>query len=142
MDFAGLRGDAFLLTEAEAVASLGGEDGLSPGLVKLIDYGRGLRPEKLAAAKDRLARARRTVRSGLGQNRILLLPCVAQPAFAQGARAPEGQADFTVLANIADLPAISIPKPGAQPPVAVQLVGPRGSERALVALARTLTEAP
>jgi Asp-tRNA(Asn)/Glu-tRNA(Gln) amidotransferase A subunit family amidase len=45
-----------------------------------------------------------------------------------------------MLANIADLPAISIPKAGAQPPVAVQLIGPKGTEYALIDLARRLAE--
>jgi aspartyl-tRNA(Asn)/glutamyl-tRNA(Gln) amidotransferase subunit A len=138
VDFAALRSDAFLLTEVEAVASLGGEAGLSPGLAKLVDYGRSMRPEKLEAAKERLAGSSNAAIAAIGGTRVLLLPCVAQPPFAQGTRAPAGQADFTVLANIADLPAISIPKTGAQPPVAVQLVGPKGSERALVELARSL----
>jgi aspartyl-tRNA(Asn)/glutamyl-tRNA(Gln) amidotransferase subunit A len=63
------------------------------------------------------------------------------PAFPHGARAPVGQADFTVLANIAGLPALAIPAPGATPPVSVQLVGPKGSERALLNLAERLAAA-
>ena len=142
VDFAGLRNDAFLLTEAEAVTSLGGEEGLSLSLRKLIDYGRKLGSEKLSPVKDRLASARATLIAGLGGTRILLLPCVAQPSFAHGTAAPKGQADFTALANIAGLPAISIPKSGAQPPVAVQLIGPNGSEHAIIDLAQRLTETP
>jgi aspartyl-tRNA(Asn)/glutamyl-tRNA(Gln) amidotransferase subunit A len=142
VDFSGLRNDAFLLTEAEAVTSLGGEEGLSPNLRKLIDYGRKLGSEKLVPVRGRLTSARNTLIAGLGGTRTVLLPCVAQPSFAHGRAAPKGQADFTALANIAGLPAISIPKPGAQPPVAVQLVGPKGSEHALIDLAQRLAEVP
>lgn len=140
IDFAGLRNDAFLLTEVEAVASLGQETGLSSGLSRLIDYGRKVSPEKLAAAQARLAAARRTLKADLGDTRVLLLPTVAEPAFVHGSPAPIGQADFTVLANIAGLPAIAIPKSGTQPPVSVQLVGPAGSEHALIDLAERLAD--
>lgn len=140
-DFAGLRSDAFLLTEVEAVRSLGQEAGLSAGLARLIDFGRKVPPEKLKAAQTRLALARASLTARLGTKHVLLLPTVAAPAFAHGTRPPIGQADFTVLANITDLPAIAIPKPGAQPPVSVQLVGPRGTEHALIDLAERLSGA-
>jgi aspartyl-tRNA(Asn)/glutamyl-tRNA(Gln) amidotransferase subunit A len=140
VDFAGLRNDAFLLTEVEAVTSLGSEAGLSAGLSRLIDFGRKVSPEKLGAAQARMAVARTDLRRRLAGTHALLLPAVAQPAFAQGTPAPKDQADFTVLANVADLPAIAIPKLGAQPPVSVQLVGPQGAERALIDLAERLSE--
>ncbi|SDZ59240.1 aspartyl-tRNA(Asn)/glutamyl-tRNA(Gln) amidotransferase subunit A [Jannaschia faecimaris] len=138
-ELAGLRGDAFLLTEVEAVDSLGREAGLSPGLARLIDYGRRVHAEKLAAANARLVAAREMLTAALGTARVILLPTVAEPAFAHDSRPPVGQANYTVLANIAGCPAIAIPKPGAVPPVSVQLLGPRGSERSLIALAETLS---
>lgn len=140
MDFSGLRKDAFLMTEAEAVATVGNEAGLSPALVKLIDYGRRIPSTKLTAADDRLASARNSLRETLGNTRVVILPTVAQPAFAHGTPAPAGQADFTAIANIAGLPALSIPKPGATPPVSVQLIGPCGSEHALIDLATRLAD--
>lgn len=137
-----LRSDAFLLTEVEAAQSLGAEPGLSPGLRKLIDYGAQVPHDRAQAVRTRLAEAKRLVTRALTPSpRVALLPCVAEPAFAHGARPPVGQADFTVLANIAGLPALAVPAPGAVPPVSVQLVGPKGSERALVALAGRLVAA-
>ena len=68
------------------------------------------------------------------------MPTAPQPAFAHGARPPVTQSAFTGFANIAGLPAISIPA-GAEEdglPVAIQLVGPENSETALIALARRL----
>ena len=138
MDFAGLRGDAFLLTEVEAVTSLGAEAGLSAGLATLIDYGRRMPSTKLDAALDRMGQAKAYLMQALERAGVLLLPSVADPAFVQGARPPVGQADFTALANVAGLPALSIPKPGAMPPVSVQLIGPAGSERVLIDLAARL----
>jgi aspartyl-tRNA(Asn)/glutamyl-tRNA(Gln) amidotransferase subunit A len=141
MDFAALRSDAFLLTEVEAVTSLGAIVGLSSSLAKLLDYGRRVPSQKLRAAKDRLRIGETALKDALRSERVLMLPSVAAPALKHGARPPVGQADFAVLANIAGLPAISIPKPGALPPVSVQLIGPAASERTLIDLAKRLSDA-
>ncbi|WP_223426942.1 amidase family protein [Tateyamaria pelophila] len=138
LDLPALRSDAFLLTEAEAAISLGDQPGLSRGLEKLIAYGRTLTPERMAEVRARPDAARAALRSVLGVNRVLLLPTVSEPAFAHGARPPVGQADFTVLANIAGLPALAIPMAGAAFPLSVQLVGPPGAESALLRLAAQL----
>lgn len=141
IDFSALRSDAFLLTEVEAVISLGAQSDLSPSLVKLIDYGRRVSSQKLNVAQGRMRIAKTTLKDALRFDRVLILPSVATPAFEHGSRPPVGQADFAVLANIADLPAISIPKCGALPPVAVQIIGPAGMERALIELAGRLSAA-
>lgn len=138
LDLPALRGDAFLLTEAEAVATLGDQPGLSQGLEKLIAYGWTLTPERLAEVNMRLDAARAALRRVLGKNRVLLTPTVSEPAFAHGARPPVGQADFTVLANIACLPALAIPMTGTALPLSVQIVGPPGSESALLDIAEQL----
>ena len=137
-DLAALRADAFLLTEVEAVARLGSEPGLSAGLVRLIDYGRGVEAPRQRAVRARLVSVADAVQAMLGTDHVMLLPTVAAPAFEHGARPPAGQADFTALANVAGCPALSIPQPGAVPPVSVQIMGPKGSERGLVALAEKL----
>ena len=74
----------------------------------------------------------------LGDDGVLLMPAAPQAAFAHGTRAPVNQADFTGLANIAGLPAIALPSGWNDDglPVSVQLVGPPGSERRLIFLAR------
>lgn len=141
INFSALRRDAFLLTEVEAVASLGADRDLSPNLGKLIDYGRRVSPQKLNATQGRLRIVKNTLREALNFDRVLLLPSVAAPAFEHESQPPVGQADFTVLANIADLPAISVPKPGAFPPVAVQIIGPAGMEQALIELAARFSAA-
>lgn len=138
LDLPALRGDAFLLTEAEAVASLGDETGLSRGLEKLIAYGRTLTPERMGQVQARLQAARALLRGALGATRVLVMPTVAEPAFVHSTRPPVGQADFTVLANIAGLPALAIPMTHAAAPLSVQLVGPPGSEAALLRIAAQL----
>ena len=140
LDLPALRGDAFLLTEAEAVASLGNQSGLSRGLEKLIAYGRTLTPERVSDVRVRLDVARASIRGILGSNRILLTPTVPEPAFAHGARPPVGQANFTVLANIAGLPALAIPMASLAHPLSVQIVGPPEAESALLDLAAQFME--
>lgn len=108
---------------------------LSDGLHWLLDYAdrATLDPSVLPAASE-------AIRAAIGSDGVLLLPTAPQAAFAHGARAPANQADFTALASIAGLPALSIPagRDTNGLPVAVQIVGPAGSEAALFALARTL----
>jgi len=87
-----------------------------------------------------LARTRAALCEALGADGVLIMPTAPQVAFAHGTRAPSNQADFTCLANVAGLPAISLPAGWSEDglPVGVQLVGPAGSERSLIALARQI----
>lgn len=84
-----------------------------------------------------LARTRAALGEALGADGVLIMPTAPQVAFAHGTRAPSNQADFTCLANVAGLPAISLPAGWSEDglPVGVQLVGPAGTERSLIALA-------
>ena len=70
---------------------------------------------------------------------LLLLPTAPQVAFVHG-RAPVTQADFTALANIAGLPALSLPSgvDDAGLPVAVQIIGRAGDDATLLAFAALL----
>ncbi len=108
---------------------------LSRDLRSLLDYARLHRgdPGLIAEVGDAL-------RAALGADKVLLLPTAPQVAFHHGGAAPANQADFTALANLAGLPALSLPtgRDAQGMPTAVQLVGPQGGEDALVAFARTL----
>ena len=90
-----------------------------------------------------LAGVKAALVDALGDDGMLLLPTAPQAAFAHGGRAPASQADFTLLANVAGLPAIALPAGWSAGglPVSVQLVGPAGSERRLIAAARQLDAA-
>lgn len=99
---------------------------------------------KITAGMERrpqvLARTRAALGDALGTDGVLIMPTAPQVAFAHGTRAPSNQADFTCLANVAGLPAISLPAGWSEDglPVGVQLVGPAGTERSLIALARQI----
>lgn len=90
-----------------------------------------------AALLDQVGEA---LRAALGTDGVLLMPTTPHVAFAHGTRAPVTQADFTGLANVAGLPALALPsgRDASGLPTSVQLVGPAGSERRLIALARAL----
>lgn len=131
-----IRIAGFVMAGRELAADLGDHDPalISPELHFMLSFCTGATP-----APDVLARTRETLVAALGDDGVLLTPTAPQVAFAHG-RAPVDQADFTGLANIAGLPALSLPAghDGTGMPVGVQLIGPPGSEAALFALARTL----
>ncbi len=97
--------------------------------------------DEAAMAKGRatLDTAAARLRAVLLDAEAILMPTAPQGAFAHG-QAPVSQADFTGLANIAGLPALSLPAgwDGDGLPVAVQVVGRPGSEAALLDLAARL----
>lgn len=140
IDLEASRMDAFLLTEIEAVQSFEGQSGLSPGLEKLIAYGRKIAPDR-AGILSRLEELSDHLSNSLKPNKILVLPTVGAPPISHGERPPAGQADFTTLANITGWPALAIPLAGYETPVSVMLTGPEGSEHILIDLADKLLAA-
>ncbi|OYY90913.1 MAG: hypothetical protein B7Y45_05700 [Sphingomonas sp. 28-66-16] len=87
-----------------------------------------------------IAHTRAALIAALGEDAVLVMPTAPQAAFPHGERAPVTQADFTSLASIAGLPALSLPAgvDGDGLPVSVQLVARPHSEARLIALARRI----
>lgn len=112
----------------------------SDRLAKLLAYGSQRSIADWAEDRAILARTRDEVRAMIEQHGFLILPTVPNPPFRHADPEPAAQADFTCLANIAGLPALSIPAgwTGDGLPVGVQLIGAAGAEAALFALARQL----
>ncbi len=108
---------------------------LSGDLRALLDYARERRGEPSLISEVGVV-----LRSVLGADKVLMLPTTPQVAFRHGDVTPADQADLTALANLAGLPALSLPtgRDGDGMPTAVQLVGPRGGEDALITFARAL----
>jgi aspartyl-tRNA(Asn)/glutamyl-tRNA(Gln) amidotransferase subunit A len=142
-----VRRDAFLLCEIDGAAwhqeALARDPaGFSAELRGWFAYGAKQDAQTRAAIVERLIQAAQLAGDLLGGFDLLVLPTCPQAAFAHGTPAPLNQADFTVLANIAGAPAISLPW-GADPtglPLALQLIGRPGSDDALLRMA-TLLEA-
>jgi aspartyl-tRNA(Asn)/glutamyl-tRNA(Gln) amidotransferase subunit A len=70
---------------------------------------------------------------------VLVLPTTPGPAFAFDQAAPESQADYTVLANIAGLAAVSVPEKTVDGlPVGIQAIG--RDDALVLGVAMTLME--
>ncbi len=115
---------------------------LSEDAARIFDFAISRSPEDLAEDQALLSQVRNLIREQVGQNGILVLPTVPHTAFSQGTRAPNDLADWTALANIAGLPAISLPigRTSELLPIGMQLIGPAGGEALLVAQARAIND--
>ena len=137
------RRAGLLLIEAEAAALhadlLASPDGATQAFRAALAYGRDAGTVRLARALFRLAEVRAGGLRALDSCDALLLPTAPQRAFAHGTPTPADQADFTALANIAELPAIAIPWPAEGLPASVQLVGHAWDEARLVGIAEALS---
>lgn len=108
-----------------------------------LEFGAARDEARLARDRATLERAKAEMLVALTPGTVLLMPTAPQAAFPQGGDVPANQADFSSLANIAGLPALSLPagRDADGLPVAVQLVGAPGSEALLFAIARRLDAA-
>jgi aspartyl-tRNA(Asn)/glutamyl-tRNA(Gln) amidotransferase subunit A len=113
---------------------------ISPALGKLLTYGPKRSVADLADDAQIIAETNAALKAVLETCGAILLPTAPQTAFPHSEASPANQADFTCLANIAGLPAVSIPAGWSDDgvPVGVQLVGRTGHEAGLFALARKL----
>jgi aspartyl-tRNA(Asn)/glutamyl-tRNA(Gln) amidotransferase subunit A len=113
---------------------------LSPSLTKLLSYGPRRSANDWAEDQRIFADGAAEIRTLVMQNGFLILPTAPQTAFPHSEAAPANQADFTCLANIAGLPAISLPAGWSADslPIGVQLVGQIGHEAGLFNLAKAL----
>ena len=137
-----LRFAGFIATSRTMATHFAGADPekLSSMLAKLLRYGPKRSAEDWAEDQRILADTAEEIRAAVTRNNFLLLPSAPQPAFAHSDPAPANQADFTCIANIAGLPAISIPAGWSADglPIGVQLVGQAGHEAHLFVRARAL----
>lgn len=118
-------------------------DDFSPLLAKLMAWAEGRSAAELAAADMLVDRAQVQLQRWLRDCDLLATPTTPQRAFAFGGPVPPNQADLTAYANMAGNPALSVPLPVAEGglPVGMQLVGRRGDDLRLVALADAFQQA-
>lgn len=112
-------------------------DGFSSQFKGLLDFARRFDKASIAAGERVLASTTSLLRSILADAEAIILPTAPQTAFPLAEPAPVTQADFTGLANIAGLPAISVPAglSAGGLPIGVQFVGREGGERTIIDLA-------
>jgi aspartyl-tRNA(Asn)/glutamyl-tRNA(Gln) amidotransferase subunit A len=115
---------------------------VSTRLERLLAHGPRRADEDRAADGEIIARTREQVRAIVARHGFLVMPTVPNPAFPHADPEPAPQADFTCLANIAGLPALSLPMGWTDDglPLGVQLVGAAGHEAGLFALARRIDQ--
>ncbi|MFJ3408033.1 amidase family protein [Promicromonospora sp. NPDC090134] len=117
-------------------------DTLGPAVRGRFERARSIGAAEAEAARADVARARARIRDRLGE-RVLVLPSTAtvapRPEEAEAAR--EATMLLTCVAGLGGLPAVSVPVTTAGGlPAGACLVGPAGSDRALLALAGRVAE--
>jgi aspartyl-tRNA(Asn)/glutamyl-tRNA(Gln) amidotransferase subunit A len=137
-----VRFAGFIATARALSTSLAAADPalLSPTLKRLIAYG-GQRPlDKWTEDRRILDETKEALLAAVEAYGMILLPTAPHLPHRLDEAPPADQADFTCLANIAGLPALSLPAGWSDDgrPAAVQLVGTSGAEAALFAAAAAL----
>ncbi len=117
-------------------------DSFSPGLRALLEFGARQTPADVERYGARIAALEARAQGSLRDVEVLLTPTVPTPAVRLDGPMPASTADLTVIASATGLPAISLPvPPAASLPIGIQLIGRRGSDQALLALAGELEAA-
>ncbi|KWV90775.1 amidase [Erythrobacter sp. YT30] len=113
---------------------------VSENLAKLLTYGPKRSEKDWAQDQAIVTQARDEVRDIVSRHGFLIMPTVPNTAFPHFEPEPAAQADFTCLANIAGMPAISLPMGFTAEglPMDVQIVASTGAEAGLFRLARQL----
>jgi aspartyl-tRNA(Asn)/glutamyl-tRNA(Gln) amidotransferase subunit A len=137
-----IRFAGFIATSRAMAVHLAGIESMSPMLQKLLSYGPKRSTDDWAEDQRILAETGEVVRAIVDHHGVILLPTAPQTAFPHTEAAPANQADLTCIANIAGLPAISIPvgRSADGLPIGMQLIGQTGNEAGLFALARQLDD--
>ena len=136
----------YLLCEAEASetfkADLAAEGVVSEAARKAMEFGRDCGNARLLAAFAVVQRTSEAWQRATADVDFLLLPTVPRAAFKADGPVPDDLALFTAPANIAGLPAITLPAglDGNGLPVAVQLVAKRGGDAWLLGVAGAIEE--
>lgn len=132
IDLARLRRRGLVLCEAEGAAVhahllAADPDGFSEHVRSMFAFGGSKTATELAAILQELLDVGVAIGNLLTDADGFLTPTTPQVAFTVDAPVPADQADFTAFANVAGLPAVSLPVPRhkGQMPVGIQLVGRR-----------------
>jgi aspartyl-tRNA(Asn)/glutamyl-tRNA(Gln) amidotransferase subunit A len=147
-DILALRKLCLLIVEVEGFveheAALAADpEGFSPALSAMLHWGARQSAPKLAVAYRRLASAADQMAADLADFDAVLTPTTGGPAFPFDTTAPAGQADFTLIANIAGLAATAFPV-GVGPdglPLSAQILS-RSETTTLSLAARLATPVP
>jgi len=122
--------------------------GFGPAIAQRFAYAKGVTASDFSAASTERERIATRVLELLGPRGVAVLPSAAGPAPRLDAQPADVDAfrlrtlRITNIAGNARLPQVNIPLAGASGlPIGVSLMGSPGSDRALIALARTVARA-
>jgi Asp-tRNA(Asn)/Glu-tRNA(Gln) amidotransferase A subunit family amidase len=140
-DFGRARRAGLLMVEADLLVEHAEDwrtqpEHFSPELARLMRYAQGQSASAYAAAARVVAAAHAEVARWWLRGDVMLLPTTPQRAFAFGTPVPANQADLTSIANMAGVPAISLPLPTAPGalPIGLQAMAPHDHEDTLLNL--------
>jgi Asp-tRNA(Asn)/Glu-tRNA(Gln) amidotransferase A subunit family amidase len=130
-----------LVTHAKAFADTAHP--VSTEMQKWLDYARGKSAADYVAADLQLDAAVVAMRRMFEQIDVLVTPTTPQAAFPLEVLLPDNAGDFTCIANLAGLPAVTIPMGMTLDglPIGMQFVGPPGSDLRLLELAEVCAAA-
>ncbi len=124
-----------------------GERHLGPGVVERFAYGSQITPDAVAFHRNRRARFRQEFEAIIGENAVLALPSApgAAPLINDSFDALQAYREQALrllcLSGLSGLPQITLPLGAVfDAPFGLSLIGPRGSDKALIALAKTILE--
>ena len=90
---------------------------------------------RVISAYELLDSLRRSCLNVFTEADLIALPTAPQTSFPHGIDAPVNQADCTALANFVRAPAITLPFPGQELPIGMQLMAAPGDDLWLLAVA-------
>ena len=145
LSISGVRRDGFVLCEIDGAAFhdaglAANPEGFSAELRAMLAYGARQTKDRETGIRQRLEVAVGAVRALLVGVDAVLLPTTPQAAFVHGAPAPATQSALCGLANIAGLPAISIPwgVDADGMPLGLQIMGAAGQDALVLEIASRL----
>lgn len=146
--FPALRKAGLFLCEAELRDTLSQtlqahRGDMPPDLLGMLDFISQRSAQDIGRAVATLVRGGQFLTQRTSAFDALLLPTTPHTAFGMQAAVPHNQADLTAMANMSGAPAISLPLPVAPGalPVGLQIVGHRGHDAQLLAIAHALEKA-
>jgi len=118
------------------------ENAFSSDFKKLIQFGKNVSGEKLKGAYDYVNQLKTAIERSMNSIDYLLTPTVPQRPFVHSSATPINQADFTVLANIGNCPAVAFPMATTKSdfPLSVQVIGKAFCEADVLNIAASLAE--
>ncbi len=147
-DFAKALQAGLVLTERDALAFHRADiainpDGFTPELRAFLAFGDSVSDSQLAEANALVDRVSHSMHAVLQVCDAILMPVTPCAPFSFSTPMPNSVAHFTMLANMAGLPAVVVPCGWSNEglPIGVQIIGRKNSELALLDLATQLDAA-